>query len=170
MPNRSGSSAVAAQSSFPCFRHLRFGPGQRLLWDALAFRDRRDAGAVSPRGVSIAIGRLKARLDRLLVWTKVQPDNERLAKHLEKHRHQAFTLLTTPDLNATNWRAEQAMRAGVVNRKVWGGNRTEAGASAQAILMAILATARQHGRDTLALVSNLLCGRHPRLAFLPAGP
>jgi transposase len=143
---------------------------QRLLWAALALRDRRDGGEVSPRGLAVAVGHLRARLDRMLVWTKTHPDNERLAKHLDQHRRHLFTFLTTPGLDATNWRAEQAMRAGVVNRKVWGGNRTEAGASAQAVLMTLLATARQHGRDTLALMSKLLRGHQPRLALLPAGP
>jgi len=57
---------------------------QRLLWDALALRDRRDAGEVSPHGLAVAVGRLAARLDRMLWWTKVHLDNERLAKHLDQ--------------------------------------------------------------------------------------
>ena len=143
---------------------------QRLLWAALALRDRRDAGQVSPRGLAVAVGHLRARLDRMLWWTKVHPDNERLAKHLANHRHHVFNFLTTPGLDATNYRAEQAMRPAAVNRKVWGGNRTEAGAHAQAVLMTLLWTARQHLRDSFALLSNLLCGHRPRLALLPAGP
>jgi transposase len=143
---------------------------QRLLWDALALRDRRDAGEVSPHGLVVAVGRLAARLGRMLAWVKTHPDNERLAKHLDHHRHQVFNFLTTPGLDATNYRAEQAMRPAAVNRKVWGGNRTEAGAHAQAVLMTLLWTGRQHLRDTFALLANLLCGRRPRLALLPAGP
>jgi hypothetical protein len=34
------------------------------------------------------------------------------------------TFLYCPGLEATNWRAEQAIRPMVVERKVWGGNRT----------------------------------------------
>jgi hypothetical protein len=70
----------------------------------------------------------------------------------------------------SNYRAEQAMRPAVVNRKVWGGNRTERGAEAQSILMSLLQTARQGARDTLALFADLICGKPVRLAFLPAGP
>jgi transposase len=143
---------------------------QRLLWKALALRDRRDAGAISRHGLAVAVGRLEARLDRLLAWTRTHPDNERFAKHLDHHRRHLFTFLRIPGLDATNYRAEQAMRPLAANRKVWGGNRTDAGAYAQSILMTILWTARQHGRDTLALLSNLLRGRHPRLTLLPAGP
>ena len=143
---------------------------QHLLWDALSLRDRRDAGDVSRHGLAVALGRLDARLERMLWWTKVHPANERLAKHLDNHRHHLFTFLRTPGVDATNYRAEQAMRPAAVNRKVWGGNRTQAGAHAQSVLMTLLWTARHHGRDTLALLSNLLCGRRPRLALLPAGP
>jgi hypothetical protein len=38
-----------------------------------------------------------------------------------------FTFLRHPGLDATNWRGEHAMRYAVVNRKVWGGNRTYRG-------------------------------------------
>ena len=42
-----------------------------------------------------------------------------------------LTFLRHPRIDATNWRAEQALRPFVVVRKVWGGNRTEHGASQQ---------------------------------------
>src|SRR5438876_9848770 len=50
--------------------------------------------------------------------------------------------LYRPGLEATNWRAEQAIRPMVVTRKVWGGNRTPAGAKTQSILLSILQTGR----------------------------
>jgi transposase len=53
---------------------------------------------------------------------------------------QLFTFLRHPGLDATNWRGEHAMRYAVVNRKVWGGNRTHRGADNQAILMSVLRT------------------------------
>jgi transposase len=37
---------------------------------------------------------------------------------------QWFWFLIDPTIAATNHRAEQAIRPAVVNRKVWGGNRT----------------------------------------------
>ena len=39
-----------------------------------------------------------------------------------------FTFLWDPSVDATNWRAEQAIRPAVVTRKVCGGNRTRKGA------------------------------------------
>src|SRR5207253_8471380 len=121
------------------------------------------AGEVSDRGVAVARGRLEKRLDRLLEWERSESANERLAKHLARHRDQVFTFLRHPGLDATNWRAEQAIRPAVVNRKVWGGSRTQTGAQAQSILMSVLRSCAQQRRDALAFVSRILCGQHPRL-------
>ena len=156
-------SAIGGAAVFP--RQVR-----QLLADALDLRDRRDEGHLSPHGLAVAVGRLESRLNRMLAWTKTHPDNERLAKHLAKHRNQLFTFLKVPGIDATNYRAEQAMRPAAVNRKVWGGNRTAAGAHAQSVLMTVLRTARQQLRDTLRFLADTLCGRRPRLALLPSGP
>ena len=140
---------------------------QALLQDALELRDRRAAGQVSPHGLAVARGRLEKRRDRLLKWTRANPANERLAKHLDKHRDQLFAFLHHPGLDATNYRAEQALRPAVVNRKVWGGSRTPAGAEAQSILMSVLRTCAQQHREALNFVSHTLRGQHPRLLLAP---
>ncbi len=44
--------------------------------------------------------------------------NRRLAKHLIRNRDYLVTYLPHPDLNATNYRAVQALCPAVVNRKV----------------------------------------------------
>jgi transposase len=143
---------------------------RQLLTDALDLRDRHQAGQVSPHGLAVARGRLEKRRDQLLQWTRVDEANERLAKHLAKHRHQLFTFLYHPGLDATNYRAEQATRPAVVNRKVWGGSRTPAGAQAQSVLMSVWRTCLQQQRDALTFISRILRGQRPRLALLPAGP
>jgi len=140
---------------------------QELLQDALHLRHRRESGRISPHGLAVARGRLDRRLDRLLRWTRVEPANERLAKHLAHHRDQLFTFLGHSELDATNWRAEQAIRPAVVNRKVWGGNRTVAGAEAQSILMSVLRTCVQQHRDPLHFLSRILRGQRPRLLLAP---
>ena len=127
-----------------------------LLRAGLRLRDRHAAGEVGDHGRAVARGRLYARLVELVWPGKTHPGNERLAAFLWNHRNDLFTFLEEPDLDATNWRAEQALRPAVVNRKVWGGNRTWAGAAAQAILMSVLATSRQVGRDALDFVSLAL--------------
>jgi transposase len=143
---------------------------QSLLRDALAVRARRDAGQLSCHGLACCIGRLKARMARLLSWTRANPDNERFAAHLDRHRDQVFTFLSVPGIDATNHRAEQAIRPAVLARKISGGSRTERGALAHACLTTVGRTARQQLRDFCRFLADLLCGRRPRLAYLPAGP
>lgn len=156
-------TAVAGAVRFP--RQV-----QALLGDALAVRDRRDAGELSIHGLACCLGRLKARLARLLCWTRTHGDNERLAGHLDRHRDQVFTFLQQPGIDATNHRAEQAIRPGVLARKISGGSRTERGALAHANLTTVDQSARQQGRDFCRMLADLLCGRRVRLAYLPAGP
>jgi transposase len=125
----------------------------QLLRSALRLRDRHADGMVGQRGLASARGRLWHRLLNLVRPVKTHPGNERLARFLWEHAPDLLNFLEEPGLDATNWRAEQAIRPAVVNRKVWGGNRTWAGANAQAILMSVLATARQLGRDSLDFLS-----------------
>ncbi len=103
--------------------------------------------------------------------TKRNAANERLAAHLCRHANQWFTFLRHEGIDATNYRAEQAIRPAVVNRKVWGGNRTQAGAAAQSILMSVLFTAAKNGRDALEFVSRVLSAppNHRPLLFDGSG-
>jgi len=66
-----------------------------------------------------------------------------------------------PGIEATNWRAEQAIRPAVVNRKSWGGNRTSHGAEIQQTLMSVIRTSRQHDVCPIALLEDLLRQRTP---------
>ena len=62
-----------------------------------------------------------------------------------------------PTIDATNWRAEQALRPAVITRKVCGGgNRTRRGADTQQVLASVLRTAQQRGLDTTDLFTTLL--------------
>jgi transposase len=120
-----------------------------IFQDALALRDRHAVGEVSQHGLAIARSRLENKLERLIWPLKTDSANERFARHLWNHLEQLFTFLYFPGLDATNWRAEQAIRGGVILRKVWGGNRTSRGGRAQSVLMSIWRTCWQRG--TLAL-------------------
>jgi hypothetical protein len=73
-------------------------------------------------------------------------------------------------VDATNNLAERVMRILVMIRKNWGGNRTENGARAQAILTSVLCTARQQDKDAFQLLVDLLRSPQPKLLdILPAG-
>ena len=78
-----------------------------------------------------------------------------------------FAFLRQSGLDATNWRAELAIRFGVILRKVWGGSRTWAGARAQSVLMSVWRTCWQQGRSALDFLSQLLRGQSIALALPP---
>jgi hypothetical protein len=87
-----------------------------------------------------------------------------LAKHLRHERPYLFTFLYCPGLvDATNNLAERVMRLLVVIRKNWGGNRTQNGARAQAILTSVLRTAQQQDKDAFQLLVDLLRSPQPKL-------
>lgn len=131
-------------------------------------------GELSLHGVRVCAGRLTEQLRKLVRPVKTHAGNERFAKFLERHVGEIFTFLRRPQpqadgtvafLDATNWRAEQAIRPAVVNRKLWGGNRTWPGAEAQAILTSVLATATQHALDLLPLLSRARTEAEPVLVL-----
>jgi transposase len=108
--------------------------------------------------LAVACGRLENQLSDLVFPPKMNAANERLAQHLWAHRDDLFTFRRQPGLDATNWRAELAVRFGVILRKVWGGSRTWVGARAQAVLMSVWRTCWQHGRSAVDFLSQLLRG------------
>lgn len=139
---------------------------QAVLQDALDVRDRVVAGAISAHGAAVARGHLLSRLLDLLAAPGTIPDCHRLAAHLTTELPAVFGFLFDLTIDATNWRAEQALRPAVVNRKVSGGNRSERGAETQEILSSIVQTARLRDLDPRDVLVDLL--RSPQPTVSPA--
>ena len=138
--------------------------GKQLLEEGLALRDRYLEQKISLHGLWTATGRLEAKLDRLLARSYRDRANRRLANHLRHERPYLFTFLYCPGLvDATNNLAERVLRLLVVIRKNWGGNRTQQGARAQAVLTSILLTAQQQDKDVFELLTDLLRSPQPKL-------
>jgi transposase len=106
---------------------------------------------------------LSCELERLTSGHFTDSANRRLAKHLAKHPLAWFWFLMEPGVQATNHWAERAIRPAVVNRKVWGGNRTWIGAHAQSVLMSVIRTCGQRTFQPFAFLTTLLCQPHPQL-------
>ncbi|MGL4555771.1 MAG: IS66 family transposase, partial [Gemmataceae bacterium] len=104
-----------------------------LFTGALHLRNEHAKGHVPDEVWEGARDDFETWLLRLLSVRRVVPEYQRLSDHLWRHFASWWTFLTDPSVPATNWEAEQAIRPAVVNRKVWGGNRTEAGAKAQGV-------------------------------------
>ncbi len=98
-------------------------------------------------GLKVAVGRIEARADRLLAWRPTNEDNRRFVEHLNNEREALFTFLKRPDVPATKYRAEQAIRPAVVMRKMCGGNRTWNVAHTQEVTTTLFRTCDQQGRD-----------------------
>jgi transposase len=150
-------AAAHPRSSWP--RHV-----QAVLQDALAVRDRAAAGEISAHGVAVARGHLLSRLWDLLAAPGTLPDCHRLAAHLTTELPAIFAFLFDVTLDATNWRAEQAIRPMVVNRKVSGGNRSKRGAETQEILSSIVQTARLRDLDPRPVLVDLLRSPQPEVS------
>ena len=125
-----------------------------LLTEAIRLRNRHLLGEVTAAELAAAKGGFDTRLEKLAYPWRAVPAYETLSRHLWDHLGEWFVFLEKPWVDATNWRAEQAIRPAVVNRKVWGGNRTEDGAKAQGVLMSVLRTCWQAGRSALDFVSQ----------------
>ena len=124
-----------------------------IIKDALAVRDQREEDVIDAEEFGLKVTDLNERTDKLLAMHPTHAPNRRLLAHLRNERDHMFTFLTEPGVQATNWRAEQALRPAIVNRKSWGGNRTPAGARTQQITMSVIRTARQQGLDPVELMT-----------------
>jgi len=136
-----------------------------ILLDALAARD------LDPPGRTQAAAELAARLEVLCARPVGHDANRRLLAHLARQAPAMFTFLTVDpdwDVDATNWRAETGIRPAVVNRKVWGGNRTWRGAGTQGRITSIIRTANQHGIDAVNYLADRARGPDPGLGILLA--
>jgi transposase len=135
-----------------------------LFTEAIQLRNRHKKGEVSAERLARARKRFDRRLRDLARPGREVPAYETLSAHLWKHLDEWFTFLSHPEVEPTNWEVERAIRPAVVNRKVWGGNRTWAGARAPEVLMSVLETCRRAGRPGLEFVSQTLRGfANPRL-------
>lgn len=142
---------------------------RRILLAALLLRDRRAREEVSAHGLRVAKGRLAAGFARLLQGRIVHKPNGTFLKHLKNEAPYLLPFLGRDNVPATNYQAEQAIRPAVVSRKVWGGNRTWQGAQTQQVLVSILRTLRQQGRDPYPVLEGMLRSPEPRrLALAPS--
>lgn len=114
-----------------------------------------DARELPARKKRAAVADVGERLDLLIEEPHPHDENRKLVKHLANERRALFTFLEQPGIDATNWRGEQAIRPGVVNRKTSGGNRSDRGARTQGRIMSLLRTAHQQGIDAVDLLVGL---------------
>ncbi|KAA5534199.1 IS66 family transposase [Roseiconus nitratireducens] len=140
---------------------------KELLLKGFEYRNRFHERELTAHGLKVMAGRLTMQMANLVRPVKTHAANERFAKFLEKHLDDLFTFLRYAGADATNWRGEQAIRPAVVNRKVWGGNRSEAGANAQSIIMSVMRTCDQRLADPFIFIRRQLTSQASLTLPLP---
>lgn len=138
----------------------RVFPGQviDLFQGALQVRDRFLDGQLDEAALAKAHERFVHELLDLASRPRAHASNARFAQHLYSHGEQWLMFLIDPTIPATNHRAEQALKTPIVNRKVWGGNRTNAGAHAQEVTSSVLHTCKNKALDAFTYVSDAFRG------------
>jgi transposase len=130
-----------------------------LIQEALALRADYFQGLVSQEALFDAYEDYCERLCRLTERPRLNSANDTSAAHLYRYSHSWFVFLLDPDrIPATNHLAEQALRTPIVNRKVFGGNRTDPGCKAQSRTSSTIQTCKQQKRSALAFLRETLCG------------
>jgi transposase len=134
-----------------------------LFGEALDLRDRFAADTLVGKAPAeddraVAYEEFVDRLRELTRRPRADAANARFAKHLLKHAAEWFLFLIDPTIPATNHRAEQALKTPIVNRKVWGGNRTNVGAHVQGVTSSVIETCKRTTINAFDYLSGAMCG------------
>jgi transposase len=124
----------------------------------LAVRDQFLAGHLNKAELLRAHEKYTERLRELTSRPRGNEANDQLANHLYNHTGEWFMFMVDPSIPATNYRGEQALKVPIVNRKVWGGNRSPPGADAQVINASVIATCKNRVQSAITFISQALCG------------
>jgi transposase len=129
-----------------------------LMKGALDIRDAYHEGELDRTDLETAFAMCCDDLYRLTARPRSHQLNDTFADHLYNHGPEWFLFLLEPGQPATNYLAELALRLPISNRKIFGGNRTDAGCQAQVILCSTIHTCRQQKRSAFAFIRDAVCG------------
>lgn len=135
---------------------------QQLWQDVVALRDQRDA--LPAETFAERRTALEATWNQLLARPVVERGERYFLGRMRNVGAHHFGCLYY-DVEATNNRAERAIRPAVIARKVSCGNRTQRGASTWQILVSLATTAQQCGREFLEELTTAI----PLMEVAPAG-
>ena len=158
----SEAEARFTSAGHPPMEFLRFVDGVRSIYREaiLVVKDREAVPRVERRA---AYRRAMQRMAALLRIDWKDADARRITKELRHRRGMLFTFLRKPGVPYHNNRAENAIRQGVLIRKVSGGRRTWAGARMLERLLTVYRTCRKRGVSFRDRVLTMLAGPGPPL-------
>jgi hypothetical protein len=127
---------------------------KRLLGDAIRLGAQRHA---LPKDTFVSRRvLLDTRRDELLAAPWPNPHAKRLLKRLRRYRNALFTFLDHPGVPSDNNHAEREIRPAVIIRKNSLCNRSDNGATVQAILMSVYRTLKLRGLDPLETIVSAM--------------
>jgi transposase len=126
---------------------------RRLVHDGIRLRNRAD---FSPDKYRSRILRLGQRLDALIAKDVDDADARRLLERLRRTGDHIFTFLDDPAIPFENNFAERQIRPAVILRKNSQSNRSDRGATTQAVLMSVYRTLHLRGHDPLRTIAEAL--------------
>jgi transposase len=142
-----------------------------LMQEALGLRADYGKGVWSREELFDAYAEYCDRMQRLTLPPRRNQANDTFAGHLNRHGPSWFAFLLDPDrVPATNHQAEQALRTPIVNRKVFGGNRTDAGCQAQVVTSSTIQTCKQQKRTAFTFIRDTVCGMAQSIITAMTGP
>ena len=126
---------------------------RRLIKDAIRLRRRPDYSA---QRYASRVALIHRRLCALADATYADSDARRLRERISRHRDHLFTFLDTAGVSADNNLAEREIRPAVIIRKNSLCNRSERGATTQAVMMSIYRTLKLRGVDPTRAIAGAL--------------
>lgn len=97
---------------------------------------------------------LRQRMDRLLRQGQACEATRAVANRLQRQRDHLFVFLNHGKVEATNNRAERALRPAVIARKLSAGNKSEQGAHTWQVLASMAATCTQKNQSFVDMVAE----------------
>ena len=91
----------------------------------------------------------------LLLLPLEHEDTQRLRNRIIRHNQELFIFLDNPSVEPTNNRAERQLRPMVIKRKLTFGNRSDLGASNEAVVMSVVETGVLNGVEPLNIFRAL---------------
>lgn len=135
-----------------------------LLQTAIVWKDHKPN--VSGKRYLEGCQNLESSMDQVLASVDVLSEDRRIANRLLKRRPHLFTFLYEDEVEATNNRAERALRPAVIARKLSCGNKTISGKTTWEILASLGATIQQQHRHFVDFIADRM-PLHARINFSP---
>ena len=121
------------------------------------------SGEKTTEELKVTKGVTSEKLVEALLFPTENKDVQRLKKRIIKHQNELLTFLDQPEIEPTNNRAERALRASVIMRKITFGNRSTTGVRNHQVIMSILQTALLHGIQPLPICLSLATNQEDSL-------